>query len=48
MSIQDDIDKLGVSSSTKGQCAKCGDENLYSSIACSGCGAPAMGGRRQR
>ena len=39
MSIQDDIEKLGASDSAKGQCAKCGDENLYSSIACSGCGA---------
>ena len=39
MSIQDDIDKLGASGGAKGQCAKCGDENLYSSIACSGCGA---------
>ena len=38
MSIQDDIEKLGVGGA-KGQCAKCGDENLYSSIACSGCGA---------
>lgn len=39
MSIQDDIDKLGASGSAKGQCAKCGDENPYSSIVCSGCGA---------
>lgn len=41
MSIRDDIDKLGASSSdtAKGQCAKCGDENPYSSIVCSGCGA---------
>ena len=39
MSIQDDIDKLGASDSAKGQCAKCGDENPYSSIVCSGCGA---------
>lgn len=41
MRIRDDIDKLGASSSdtAKGQCAKCGDENPYSSIACSGCGA---------
>lgn len=39
MSIQDDINKLDTSGSAKGQCAKCGDENLYSSIACSGCGA---------
>jgi len=39
MSIQDDIDKLGASGNAKGQCAKCGDENPYSSIVCSGCGA---------
>lgn len=37
MSIQDDIDKLGTSGSAKGKCAKCGDENPYSSIACSSC-----------
>lgn len=38
MSIQDDIDRLGAGNA-KGQCAKCGDENAYSSIVCSGCGA---------